>query len=193
LAPELGHGAKELVASAEQEVARLGTITRQTLAPHREAKLPVISNLSELLDDVVAVFHRRLESSKIKVCRDYQAEGEVSIYPNEFRQVFTNLIANAVDAMEHGGELRLSIEKLPEAVIVVRVSDSGCGIPRENLDSIFEPFFTTKGDQGTGIGLWVTKKTIEKMGGKIKVASSATDKSGTCFSIFLPATHAEIC
>ena len=190
--PGLGHGAKELLASAEQEVARLGTITRQTLAPHREAKLPVVSKLSELLDDVVALFHRRLESSRIGVRREYQADGEVSIYPSEFRQVFTNLVANAVDAMEYGGELRLSIEKLPEAEVMVRICDSGCGIPRENLDVIFEPFFTTKGEKGTGIGLWVIKGIVEKMGGKIEVTSSTRDKKGTCFSIYLPAnTHSD--
>ena len=84
LEPGLGHGAKKLVESAEQEVARLGTITRQTLAPHRETKLPVIAKLSDLLDDVVAVFHRRLESARIAVRREYQTEGEVSIYPANF-------------------------------------------------------------------------------------------------------------
>lgn len=191
LEPGLGDGAKELVASAEQEVARLATITRQTLAPHRKAKLPVITKLSELLDDVVTVFHRRLESASIKVCRDYQTDGEVSIYPSEFRQVFTNLIANAVDAIEYGGELRLSIEKLPNEEIVVRIADTGCGIPAENLASIFEPFFTTKGERGTGIGLWVTKSILEKVGGRIEVVSSTTGKKGTCFSIFLPATNTE--
>ena len=103
--------------------------------------------------------------------------------------MFTNLIANAIDAMEYGGELRLSIEKSPEAEVIVRIRDSGCGIPRENLDAIFEPFFTTKGDKGTGIGLWVTKSIVEKMGGKIEVVSSTTGKTGTCFSIFLPANE----
>jgi signal transduction histidine kinase len=187
--PELGRSAKELVESAEQEVARLATITRQTLAPHREAKLPVITKLSELLDDVVAVFRLRLESARIKVRREYQADGEVSIYPSEFRQVFTNLIANAIDAMECDGELRLSIEKLSEAEVVVRISDTGCGIPPENLNAVFEPFFTTKGEKGTGIGLWVIKGIVEKAGGKIEVVSSTTDKTGTCLTILLPAPN----
>ena len=73
---------------------------------------------------------------------------------------------------------------------MVRISDSGCGIPPENLKSIFEPFFTTKGDKGTGIGLWVIKGIVEKAGGKIEVVSSTTGKRGTCFSIFLPTTKA---
>jgi PAS domain S-box-containing protein len=185
--PGLGQNAKGLVESAEQEVARLGTITRQTLAPHREAKLPVVTKLSELLDDVVTVFHRRLESARIEVHREYQTEGEVSIYPSELRQVFTNLIANAVDAMEFGGELGLLIEKSPQVEVIIRISDTGCGIPPENLNTIFEPFFTTKGEKGSGIGLWVIKGIVEKMGGKIEVVSSVMGKTGTSFSIFVPA------
>jgi signal transduction histidine kinase len=187
LKPELGQSAKELVESAEQEVAILGTITRQTLAPHRVARLPVITKLSELLDEVVTLFQPALESAGIKVRREYQTEGEASIYPGEFRQVFTNLIANAIDAMESGGELCLSIEKSPGGKVIVRIRDNGCGIPPENLNSIFEPFFTTKGEKGTGIGLWVVKNSVEKVGGKIEVTSSEADQRGTCLTIVLPA------
>ena len=70
---------------------------------------------------------------------------------------------------------------------MVRIGDSGCGIPPENMNAIFEPFFTTKGEKGTGIGLWVIKGIVEKAGGKIAVRSSTTGKKGTCFTIFLPA------
>jgi len=184
--PGLGQSAKKLVESAEKEVERIAAITRQTLAPHREASFPVNVRLSELLDDVLAVFRRRLDAARINVCRDYQTEGEVSIYPNQFRQVFTNLIANAMDAVGSDGTLRLLTEQLPDAEMVVRICDSGCGIPPENLNTIFEPFFTTKGEKGTGIGLWVIKGIVEKAGGKIEVVSATTGKKGSCFSIFLP-------
>jgi signal transduction histidine kinase len=157
---------------------------------HREATLPAITKLSELLDDVVAVFHRRLELAQIEVRRDYQTDREVSIYPSEFRQVFTNFIGNAIDALGEQGELSVSIETLPDHEVAVRVADTGCGIPAENLDTIFEPFFTTKGDKGTGIGLWMTKNIVDRVGGRIEVVSSTTGKTGTCFSIFLPATSA---
>ena len=63
-----------------------------------------------------------------------------------------------------------------------------CGIPQANLQNIFEPFFTTKGDQGTGIGLWVIKGIVDKLSGRIEVESSTTGETGTCFSIFLPAS-----
>jgi signal transduction histidine kinase len=187
--PGLETGAKYLIEQAKQEVEQLSNISRQTLAPHREAGYPVATKLSTLLDDVVARFHRRLQSAQIEVLRTYQTAGEVSISSSEFQQVFTNLITNAIDAMGKQGKLSLSIESSSEDGVVVKVADSGCGISPENLDAVFKPFFTTKGEKGTGIGLWVIKSIIDKAGGKIEVTSSTTGDTGTCFSIFLPALH----
>ncbi len=189
--PSLDENAAELVDLADREVRRLAGISRQTLAQHRETKLPVVTKLSELLDDVCAVYAPRLQASKIQVERDYQITGEVTIFPNELRQVFTNLITNAVDAIGQRGRLSLTIAPAAENQVVVKVHDSGCGIPQENLKSIFEPFFTTKGDQGTGIGLWVIKGILDRLGGKIEVQSSTTGETGSTFSIFLPATRAD--
>ncbi len=95
-----------------------------------------------------------------------------------------------VDAIGEEGELNLLIETSPDREVVVRIADTGCGIPAENFDTIFASFFTTKGEKGTGIGLWVTKSILEKVGGRIEVVSSTTGKRGTCFSVFLPATSA---
>jgi PAS domain S-box-containing protein len=184
----LDEGAAELVDLAEREVRRLSNISRQTLAPHRETKFPVVTRLSELLDDVCAMYRPRLQASKIEVERRFEITGEVTIYPSELRQVFTNLITNAIDAIGQRGRLSLTIEDAGEGQVVVKVRDTGCGIPQENLHSIFEPFFTTKGEQGTGIGLWVIKGIVDKLGGRIDVQSSTTGETGTCFSIFLPAT-----
>ncbi len=189
--PTLDDSGREMVEAARLEVGRLSHLSRQTLAPHRETKLPVVTKVSELLDDVVDTLHRRLETAHIEVRREYQAEGELTIFPSELRQVFTNLIANAVDAIGEGGELTLSIEMLLDHEVAVRVGDTGCGIPAEDLKNIFEPFFTTKGELGTGIGLWVSKSIVDKFGGRIEVVSSTTGKKGTCFSIFFPATNAQ--
>jgi signal transduction histidine kinase len=187
---KLDDRAKELVEQAQREVERLANISRQTLAPYRESKLPTVTKVFQLLDDTLTMFRRKLEAAHIEVRREYLSEGDVTIYPGELRQAFTNLIANAIDAMTVRGELTLSIEKLPDHEVVVRIADNGCGISSENLEAIFEPFFTTKGEKGTGIGLWVTKSIVDKLGGRIDVVSSTTDKTGTCFSIFLPATIA---
>jgi protein-histidine pros-kinase len=180
--------AAELVDLADREVRRLAGISRQTLAPHRETKLPVVTKLSELIDDVCAMYRPRFQAAKIEVEKHYAVEGEVTIFPSELRQVFTNLITNAIDAIGQKGRLSISIEKAPDHQVMVQVKDTGCGIPKENLPVIFEPFFSTKGDQGTGIGLWVIKGIVDKLGGKIEVQTSTTGETGTTFSVFLPAT-----
>ena len=186
--PALDNEAAELVDLAEREVHRLANISRQTLAPHRETKFPVVTKLSELLDDVCAIYRPRLQASKIELQRKYDIPGEVTIYPSELRQVFTNLVTNAIDAIGQKGRLSLAIEKAADNQVVVRVRDTGCGIPQENLKAIFEPFFSTKGDKGTGIGLWVIRGIVEKLGGHIEVETSTTGETGSCFSIFLPGT-----
>jgi PAS domain S-box-containing protein len=183
----LDQNARELVGLAEHEIERLATITRQTLAPHRETKLPVVTKVSELLDDVCAVFKPKLKAAHIELHQEFHTEGEVTIYASDLRQVFTNLVANAIDAIGKDGELTLSIERLTGDEVMIKFQDSGCGIPAENLGTIFEPFFTTKEDKGTGIGLWVVQRIVEKLGGRIEVVSSTTGRTGTCFSIFLPA------
>jgi PAS domain S-box-containing protein len=185
--PGNGQSARALVEAAQIEVQRLVTITRQTLAPHREPTLPVVTKLSTLLDDVVALFAPKLKGARVNVRREYEIDGEVLVSPGDFRQVFTNLVSNALDAMTNGGELRLNIEKSLAGDVVVRIGDTGCGIPPENVSKIFEPFFTTKGEKGTGIGLWVIKGIVERTGGKIEVVSSTTGNTGSCFSVFLPA------
>jgi PAS domain S-box-containing protein len=187
--PSLDADASELVDLADREVRRLSNLSRQTLAPHRETKLPVVTKISELLDDVCAMYRPRLQSAKIELEKRYEIEGEVTIYPSELRQVFTNLITNAIDAIAQKGRLSLIIQRAAEHQVVVRVRDTGCGIPPENLNTIFQPFFSTKGEQGTGIGLWVTKGIVEKLHGRVEVESSTVGESGTTFSIFLPATN----
>jgi len=184
----LDEDSAELVDLAEREVRRLSNISRQTLTPHRETKLPVVTKLSELLDDVCAMYRPRLQTAKIEVERNFQITGEVTIFPSELRQVFTNLFTNAIDAIGQRGRISLTIEEAEGNQIVVKVRDTGCGIPQANLQNIFEPFFTTKGDQGTGIGLWVIKGIVDKLAGRIEVESSTTGETGTCFSIFLPAS-----
>lgn len=105
-------------------------------------------------------------------------------------QVFSNILANAIDAMRQGGKLTISLRKtiaLDGDGIKAIIRDQGTGISQENLERIFEPFFTTKGNLGTGIGLWVTKQLVERRGGQIAVTSSTEPgKSGTSVTIYIP-------
>jgi len=135
--PSLDAGSAELVDLAEREVRRLAGISRQTLAPHRDTKLPVVTKLSDLLDEVCAIYTPRFRAAKIEVERNYAIAGEVTIYPSQLRQVFTNLVTNAIDAIGQKGRLSLSIDTADADEIVVKVADTGCGIPQEHLQIIF--------------------------------------------------------
>jgi len=160
--------AKELVELAEEEIKRLSHITKQTLAPHRESKLPIVTKLAAILDDVCSMFHPQLVTAGIELRRNYVTQGEVTIHASELRQVFNNLISNAIDATERDGRIEITVEsKIPEEVEIT-VRDTGCGIPAEHKETIFKPFFTTKGERGTGIGLWVVKGIVDRLGDELR-------------------------
>jgi two-component system NtrC family sensor kinase len=103
--------------------------------------------------------------------------------PGQMEQVFANIFINAVDAMQGSGGLSITARKADETV-VIRISDTGGGIPRDSIDKIFEPFFTTK-DKGTGLGLAIVYNIIKKHYGNISVESE--EGKGTTFTITLPA------
>jgi signal transduction histidine kinase len=130
-----------------------------------------------------------MEEAHITVERHYDASALIDVTPGELRQVFTNLISNAIDAMPQGGSL--SLEAFSEGQDVKLIfSDTGSGIKPEKLDEIFEPFVTTKGEKGLGIGLWISRNIVEKLGGTIQVRSSVAENGhGTRFTICLPAVE----
>jgi two-component system NtrC family sensor kinase len=111
----------------------------------------------------------------------------------ELRQVFSNLVANAIDALTASGtrlilHVRDSVDWRDFRRRGVRVSivDDGAGIPSDTRASLFQPFFTTKGQKGTGVGLWVSRGIVTKHGGSIRAWSNTIGRHGTCFSVFLP-------
>ena len=175
---------------AEEELERVSHIARQTLGYYRDAGLPTEVFLHELIENVLTIYRSKLLAYGISVDTQFNDLQKVMVSRGEFIQIFSNLIANALDAMPNGGLLQVSIRTLISSAgdgIQVVVRDSGIGIRSDHLGRIFEPFFTTKGDLGTGIGLWVTKQLVEKRGGQISVASNTEPgKSGTAVSLFVP-------
>ena len=101
--PTLDDTARELVELAASEITRLSNLTRQTLAQHRETPQLAESRASRVLDDVCALFERQLTSGQIELRRDYRSDGHVKVPVGDLRQMFTDLISNAIDAMEKGG------------------------------------------------------------------------------------------
>ena len=185
----LTQDSRGLLQTAVKEVERLANIAKETLAPHRTSGEKVKVKASELLDASLESFHRQIDEGHVKVERRYLTEVMIDVSPGELRQVFTNLISNAIDAMPQGGRLLLEVVEDGQDVRLV-FSDTGSGIKKEKLDEIFEPFMTTKGDKGLGIGLWISRNIVEKLGGAIHVRSSTdTSDHGTQFTVCIPAVQ----
>lgn len=195
----LDPAAREYVEMARREIGRVVQITRQTLNFYREASEPVDVGPAELLDEVFGLYARKLETKGINICRDYRYGGTICVLPGELRQVFSNVIGNAIDAMPSGGNItvrmRASRQWSDEGVTGIRIviADDGTGMTRDTLARIGHAFYTSKGQKGTGLGLWVTKNIVTKYGGVLTVRSSTNGvRHGSVFSIFLPGTMASV-
>ena len=186
--PSLDEEARYYAKLGEEELHRVAHITRQTLGFYREARNPVEVSFSALLDDIIDLQLRRLELSKISVERRYTTQRTIHGFPIELKQVFLNLIGNAVQAMPEGGKLRLHVfEPAGRSEICVSICDTGSGIDPENAKRLFEPFFTTKSVKGTGLGLWISKGIIQKYGGNIHFRTLVLNGGKTtCFQAHIP-------
>jgi len=191
--PSLDEDAKSYTALADKELRRVANITKQMLAFYRHSADPVPLKLSEILDSVVELYEARLARKNILLRRDYSSEDMVWGYPSIIRQLFANLLANAIEAAGTNRTIRLHVSnyrdwpKRERRGVRVSVADNGPGISAEIRHKVFEPFFTTKGEGGTGLGLWVSKGIVQKHEGKIRLRSSIEPgRSGTVFTVFLP-------
>ena len=178
---------------ASQELDRVSHITRQTLGFCRENSSPTDIELCKVLDELLFMYARKLEVRKIRVEKHYDEAVKITGLDSEIRQVFSNLIANAIDAMPSGGRLVVKAARSREwnnaglPGVRVTIADTGIGIPSKNRKNLFNAFYSTKKDAGTGLGLWLVQGTISKHKGMIHVRSKAAPgTSGTAFSVFLP-------
>jgi PAS domain S-box-containing protein len=176
---------------AQQELNRTLQISRAMLGLYREPKAPVEVELRELLASVLLLLDRQLKDQSVKVVRKLGESVSVQGFPGELRQVFTNLITNGADAAGPGGRVQVLLENSPtdsRPGAIVTISDSGPGIPPELQTKLFQPFFTTKGEQGTGLGLWVSRGIVEKHGGTIELSNSSDAAfPGALVRVYLPA------
>ncbi len=192
--PSLDDDARNIAVLAEEELQRVSHITRQTLSFYRESKTPIAVHLTELLDDVVGLQERGLQTSHITVQRRYSTAGLVHGFPVELRQIFLNLIGNAIQAMPSGGTLRLVVREETDWAtmrrgISVSIIDTGIGVQPKDAKKLFEPFFSTKSTKGTGLGLWISKGIAQKYDGNISFRTYRHgNTSVTCFRVFLPAS-----
>lgn len=150
-----------------------------------QPSLPIIGEVrvSDLLDDIVELLDRELHFNRITVKRDYpESPPVIRSDPSSLRQVFQNLILNAITAIGKDGQITLQVRPEGEGVSV-RVGDSGPGIPKEMQKKIFDPLFTRKPD-GTGLGLSVSAGIVKNLGGDLSVESEPGQ--GATFTVVLP-------
>jgi len=190
--PLLPDSVKPCVASAITEVGNVNQIVNNTLGFYRNGAKPVSVRLADVLDSVVVLLKPKIAAADVHLEKRYEVAGEITAIPADLRQVFANVVKNAIEATKPGGRLVLHVRRSTNwrtAARGIRVSvlDSGCGIPHEACTHLFEPFFSTKEEKGTGLGLWVAFDLLTKQGASVQVRSRTTPgRSGTCFSVFFP-------
>ena len=143
------------------------------------------ADITEGIDVVLTLYHNQLKHG-IEINKQYAEVPAIPCYPDELNQVWTNLIHNAIQAMNQSGTLDITVSREDQSIIV-QFTDSGCGIPPDIQERIFEPFFTTKvAGEGSGLGLDIVKKIVDKHHGAINVESQMGE---TTFRVILPITE----
>jgi PAS domain S-box-containing protein len=184
----------QFVAMAQQEIARVTQISRSMLSLYRESTAPVPVNLKEILDGTLVLLDHLIHERRCSIATSFSGDLTVPGFPSELRQVFTNLVVNAIEAAGDEGKIVIEATHLPpgtngngerrEDGVLVEVVDSGPGIAETATSNLFQPFFSTKGEQGTGLGLWVSRGIIRKHGGSINLLSRP-DTHGAIARVFL--------
>lgn len=175
---------RESLKQVRSEVVRARRATDKFLKA-TQSTLPIIREVKvqELLDEIIELLERELHFNRIAVRREYQDPlPAVQSDPSQLRQVFQNLIVNAVTAIGKEGTVSLTVQGTEERVII-KVGDTGPGIPRERLKNIFDPLFTKKPD-GTGLGLSIGASILRQLGGEISVTSEIGE--GAVFTVEIP-------
>ncbi len=167
-----------------KEVDRVDTTLRSLLDTAKRPQYQLTDiQIDELIRSTLERFRPQTTIHRIEVIFDLvTTPPRLKADPAEIEQIFTNLFLNAIHEMSDGGKLHVVLDH-QEPYLTIRISDTGGGIPKENLLNVFDPFFTTK-SMGTGMGLPVVLRIVKNYGGKIEIPKS--DASGTSFLIRLP-------
>lgn len=183
---------------AERELRRVSAISNQTLRFHKQSSSPQQVTAESLIDSVTSIYQGRIVNLHLQVESRLRAQTKIRCFEGEIRQVLSNLVSNAIDAMTPaGGRLLLRSRVGTDWTtgrqgMLLTVADSGTGMNAKTRSKIFEPFFTTKGIGGTGLGLWVSKEIVDRHQGRFRVRSSQkAGCQGTVFTLFLPFEAAE--
>jgi signal transduction histidine kinase len=185
--------AQHYLEAAEVELQRVSAIANQTLRFHRQSTNPRPATAEDLIGGILPLYQGRLTNSRVTIERRDRTHRPFMCFDGEIRQVLSNLIGNAIDAMNPaGGRLLIRSREATDWTtgrkgVALTVADSGPGMSSYTLSRIFEPFFTTKDTSGTGLGLWISREIVDRHRGVLKVRSSqSAPRCGTVFALFLP-------
>ncbi len=173
----------------KSETERVARIVRQMLGLYRNTEQVKPVNVNIIIEDTLLLLNRQLQRVNVEVKSDLGPLPDAVIAADQIRQVLSNLVINARDAMPNGGTLTIRSRHIHgldglHGWVRITIADTGTGIPPAMTKTIFEPFVTTKGEKGTGLGLWIVKGIIQNHAGKLSVRSKIG--RGTVFKIDLP-------
>ncbi|MFH1335937.1 MAG: ATP-binding protein [Candidatus Zixiibacteriota bacterium] len=167
------------------EIKRLDNIINQFLSLAKAQKLTLVSSdMNKFMNEVISLVEMDARDKNVRVVKTMDRLPQLRIDPNEMKKALLNIMLNGVQAMPEGGELQVQSHiDDSKGDVIIRITDSGVGISKENLSTIFQPYFSTK-EKGTGIGLSIAYRIISDHKGKIEVESEVG--KGTTFIITLP-------
>ena len=189
---ELSSETHAYIDQASHELLRISQITKQVLAYHRESKQPVLTGADEILEGALAMFRAHMRGMGLELISKISCDDEILVHPGEIRQVFGNIISNAIDAAVPYGQLRVRCFRSRDVkrnILGIRFlfSDNGPGISTTDTPHIFEAFYTTKQTKGSGIGLWLSSEVVHKHKGRIRLRTRTKGPyQGTLFDVFFP-------
>ncbi|MFZ2021320.1 MAG: PAS domain S-box protein [Terracidiphilus sp.] len=186
----LDASAKEYSQMLMEEIHRISNVAKRSLTFFRDTGKPAEFDLAGTLDAVLDLNNPLFVQKGLSIRREYKGPCEGFGSSAEMRQVFSNLIRNAIDAVEFGGEIRVRVRASDDGNWRISVADNGRGIPPEARERLFQPFVTTKGNTGNGLGLWISRGIVEKHGGQIRARSAVIGgRPWTVFSVELPCAN----
>jgi signal transduction histidine kinase len=190
---ECSQDTKDYLVTAERELRRVKLITEQSLRFFRQSTKAQCTSPAELIEPILDLYQSHAKNARVTTVLKARPSRSLVCMESEIRQVLSNLVSNAIHAMQaHGGQLSIRSREARECFrgrdgLLFTVADNGTGMSAEALTCLYKAFYTTKGIGGTGLGLWISWEIVERHRGIIKVRSSQrAGASGTVFQLFLP-------